>query len=231
MLENVPQIVSILFIAMTLVFLYYFWKMLRKDLGNQIANRAIIGLSTWSVLVGVLASQGFYLDFESKPPRFVLVVFPILAVIIFLLFKYPNEIKKLDLVSLTYLHLVRVPVEIFIFFWFTYGIVPQEMTFEGRNFDILSGLTAPLVAYFIVQNGAKEHLKMVYSWNILTLLLVINIVATAVLSLPSSFQVFGVDQPNIAVIHFPFVLLPAVIVPLVVFCHAVSIIQLRALKD
>lgn len=231
MLSDIPFLVSGLYIFMTLIFLYFFWKMLHKDLGSKIANQTTIGLLAWSILVCVLASLGVYEDFQAKPPRFIFVVLPILAVIIFVLFKYTNEVKKLNILKLTYLHMVRVPVEIFIFIWFTYGIVPQEMTFEGRNFDILSGLTAPIVAYFIAKHGVKEHVKMAYAWNILTLLLVINIVVTAVLSLPSNFQVFGLDQPNIAVINSPFVLLPAVIVPIVIFCQLAAMIQLRELKD
>ena len=231
MLSGVPFLVSGLFIFMTLVYLYFFWKMLHQDLGNKIANRTILGLLSWSVLVCVLAATGFYLDFEAMPPRFTLVVLPILVAIVFALFKYPNEVKKLDILKLTRLHMIRVPAELFIFAWFTYGIVPQEMTFEGRNFDILAGLTAPIVAYFIAKHGVKEHVKMVYAWNILCFFLILNIIVTAVLSLPSSFQVFGLEQPNIAVINFPFVLLPAVIVPIVLFSHLVSMMQLRELKD
>lgn len=231
MLSNVPFLASALFILLTLIYLFFFWKMLHKDLGSTIANKTVIGLLAWSVLVCVLASTGFYLDFDAKPPRFILVVFPILAVIIFIIFKHSEIVKRLDILKLTRLHMIRVPVELFIFAWFTYGIVPQEMTFEGRNFDILAGLTAPIVGYFIAKHGVKEHVKMVYAWNILCFLLIINIIATAVLSLPSNFQVFGLDQPNIAVINFPFVLLPAVIVPIVLFSHLVSMMQLRELKD
>lgn len=231
MLSDVPFLVSGLFILMTVVFLYFFWKMLHKDLGDKIANRTILALSAWSVLVCVLASTGFYLDFEAQPPRFVLVVFPVLVASIFILFKYTEVVKKLDILKLTHLNMIRVPVEIFIFIWFTYGLVPQDMTFEGRNYDILSGLTAPIVAYFIAKHGVKEHVKMVYAWNILTFLLIINIVVTAILSLPSNFQVFGLEQPNIAVINFPFVLLPAVIVPIVIFCQVVSMIKLREMRD
>ena len=231
MLSDIPFLVSGLFILLTVIFLYFFWKMLHKSLGNKIANRTIMALSAWSILACVLASTGFYLDFEAKPPRFILVVVPIFAAMIFVFFKYPNEVKKLDILRLTYLHMVRVPAELFIFTWFIYGIVPQEMTFEGRNYDILVGLTAPLVGYFITKHGVQEHVKMVYAWNLLALFLIINIIVTAVLSLPSNFQVFGLDQPNIAVINFPFVLLPAIIVPIVVFCQIASIMQLRELKD
>ena len=67
---------------------------------------------------------------------------------------------------------------------------------------------------------------MILLWNFIALVLLINIVVNAVLSAPFPFQQFAFDQPNIAVLYFPFVLLPAFIVPIVLFGHLVSIRQL-----
>jgi hypothetical protein len=53
-----------------------------------------------------------------------------------------------------------------------------------------------------------------------------NIVLNAVLSVPTAFQQFAFDQPNIAILYFPFNLLPAVVVPLVLLSHLVVIRQL-----
>ena len=96
------------------------------------------------------------------------------------------------------------------------------MTFEGRNLDIISGLTAPLIYYIVfVKKWAGNTLLLV--WNIICLCLLLNIVATAVLSAPFPFQQLGFDQPNIAILYFPFVWLPCCIVPIVFFSHLVSI--------
>jgi hypothetical protein len=51
------------------------------------------------------------------------------------------------------------------------------------------------------------------------LLLVINASALAVLSLPPGFRQIGAERPDIALGVFPFTLVPAVIVPLVLFSH------------
>ena len=103
------------------------------------------------------------------------------------------------------------------------------MTFTGRNFDILAGLTAPLIAYFGIQKN-KLSSKVILIWNFLSLALLINIVINAVLSAPFSFQQFAFDQPNIAVLYFPFVYLPGFIVPAVLFGHLVSIRRILVLK-
>lgn len=107
------------------------------------------------------------------------------------------------------------------------------MTFEGRNFDILSGISAPFIYYFGFIKYKLSN-KILLAWNILCLGLLINIVTNAVLSLPYPFQQFAFSQPNIAILYFPFIWLPAVIVPIVLLSHLASIrvliLQQRKLK-
>jgi FtsH-binding integral membrane protein len=67
-------------------------------------------------------------------------------------------------------------------------------------------------------------------WNILALGLVITIVTIAVLSFPAPLQQLAFDQPNLAVAYFPYVWLPTVVVPIVLFCHAASLYKIWANK-
>jgi hypothetical protein len=53
-----------------------------------------------------------------------------------------------------------------------------------------------------------------------------NIVLTAILSAPLPIQQLAFEQPNIAVMYFPFVYLPGFIVPIVLFSHLVSLKKL-----
>jgi hypothetical protein len=96
------------------------------------------------------------------------------------------------------------------------------MTFEGRNFDLISGLTAPLVYYFgMVRKKLGVNTMLV--WNFACLLILLFTVSNAILSAPTPFQKFAFDQPAIAVFYFPFIWLPGVVVPLVIFSHLISI--------
>lgn len=103
--------------------------------------------------------------------------------------------------------------------------VPELMTFEGGNYDILSGLTAPILAYVVF---GKQHVspRWLLVWNILALGLVINIVVHAVLSAPLPFQQLAFDQPNVGILKLPYIWLPGFIVPVVLFSHGVAIFQL-----
>ena len=185
-------------------------------------------LVLWIIIQAVLTLNNFYnTDTRLMPPKFVLLIIPPLLLILFLFLTQRGRrfIDSLPLIPLTWLHIVRVPVEIVLYWLFLHQAVPELMTFAGRNFDILAGLTAPLVAYYGLQKH-KMSRRTILIWNFIALALLINIVANAALSAPFRFQQFAFDQPNIAVLNFPFTWLPGFIVPIVLFAHLVAIRQL-----
>jgi hypothetical protein len=223
---TLPSYLAIGFGATTLLAVALFYK------ATKGSKATLLILMGWLLLQFLIARSGFYTDTSGVPPRFVLLVLPPLVGIV-LLFSTPagrRYIDSLDLPWLTLLHVVRIPVEMVLLGLFVHKAVPQLMTFEGRNFDIVSGLTAPVLFYFAF---VKKNLgwKVLLFWNFLCLALLANIVITAVLSLPSPFQKLAFDQPNIAVLYFPFVWLPAFVVPLVLFSHLASIRQLLVNKN
>lgn len=222
MLNNLPAYIALLFGATTLAVLYIFFSAVKSKV-----SLVLIIISGWLILQAILAVNGFYTAIRSMPQKMVLVVFPPLATI-FILLLTPGGKKFTDHLSaekLTWLHTSRIAVEIILYLLFVHKAIPQLMTFEGRNFDIIAGITAPVIAWF----GFKKQIlskSILIGWNIICLLLVLNITINAVLSLPAPFQQFAFDQPNIAVLYFPFVWLPAFVVPVVIFSHIAVIRQL-----
>lgn len=190
-------------------------------------------LTAWLIVQAIFSLQNIYnSDPNSFPPKIMLFgIFPALITIILLFITKSGRIfiDSLPLKNLTYLHVVRVPVEIVLYWLFIYKTIPRLMTFEGRNFDILAGITAPLIAYFGFTK-AKFNRWFILVWNFVCLGLLMNIVVTALFSIPSPIQKFAFDQPNMAVLNFPFTWLPAFIVPVVLFSHLVSIRQLLKQK-
>ncbi|WP_350286114.1 hypothetical protein [uncultured Croceitalea sp.] len=205
----------------TLWFLYQSYK------NNRILFRIII----WMAIVGVLGLYGFYQVENTVPPRFVLLIGPaLLMVLLFLLTKRGQSFSdKQNIKWLTFLHIVRIPVEIILYFIFLEGYIPDLMTFDGYNFDILSGLSAPIMYYAVfVKNWVGK--KGLLIWNFICLGLLINILSIAILSARTPIQKLAFEQPNVGVAFFPFVWLPSVIVPIVLFAHLASIRQLLFLK-
>lgn len=224
-MENLPLYISLAFALTTILSVWFFYQASNKSI------KSLLVLLAWLLLQAGIGFSGFYTVSNTVPPRFLLMVLPpvILISLLFITSAGKRYIAGLNIKTLTLLHSVRIPVELVLYWLYVNKVVPGLMTFEGRNFDILSGITAPFIYYFgFVKQQLTKTLMLI--WNFICLALLINIVANAVLSAPFAFQQFAFDQPNIAVLYFPFNWLPCCVVPLVLFSHLVSIKQLLAQK-
>ncbi len=193
-------------------------------------NRIVLYiLLFWIGLQSSLAVKGYFLDTTSlPPPQAVMIAPPVLLLIGLLLTSMGRSfLKRLNLKLLTLLHLVRVPVEIMLWMLFMQKLIPVDLTFEGVNFDIVMGLSAPVVVYFFFVKKKMSKTALV-AWNILSIVLLLNVVVRGILSVPSPFQAIGFDQPNIAMLRFPFNFLPALIVPLVLYSSVAALLQLKS---
>ncbi|MCV9926700.1 hypothetical protein OIU83_03520 [Flavobacterium sp. LS1R49] len=232
MIENLPVYISMIFgltTAATLLLFYSAVKKSRLETTQRNANLIFSGLIIWLVIQAILTLKSVYnSDTNSIPPKILLfgILPPVLTIIfLFSIQKGRTFIDNLPLINLTYLNIVRIPVELVLLGLFLNNTIPQLMTFEGRNFDIIAGITAPFIAYFGFTK-AKINKKIILVWNFICLALLLNIVINALLSTPSPLQKFAFDQPNIAILNFPFSWLPTFIVPIVLFGHLASIRQL-----
>ncbi|UAY50876.1 hypothetical protein [Ferruginibacter albus] len=227
---SIPLFITIVFIITTLITWYYLCKAIRYSFKQQFKRNTFVVffmLLIWLGAQGFLANKGFYLNTKSFPPRFILAIVPALLIILFLFITKAGKrfIDNLPLTTLTYIHTVRILVETVLYWLFLSKAVPQVMTFAGRNLDIIAGITAPLVGYLYFKQKIITK-GFLIGWNIISILLLGNIVIIAVLSAPFAFQKLGFEQPNIAVLYFPFIWLPCFIVPTILFSHLASIRQL-----
>ena len=230
MTAAVPGYVSIVFILTALLTVGIFiYAISRAGLDSWPAKFLLGFLVIWFVLQSVLAYLGFFQNFDVVPPRtFAFGPMPFfLLTVVYLIFFRKDFLEHLPLKLLTIIHIIRIPIELCLLWLFQSGQVPIEMTFEGRNFDILSGITAPIV-YVLAFRGGKVNRPLLIAWNIAALALLFNIVTIAVLAFPSPFQMVGLDQTNIGVTYFPFIWLPSIIVPIVFFAHVASLAKLMS---
>ena len=191
-------------------------------------SKTVIVISlVWLALQAAAGLSGFYKVTAGGPPRFAFLVMPPLFFILMLFVVRAGRrfLDALDVRLLTLLHVVRIPVELTLYWLYLHKVVPRAMTFEGRNFDILCGLTAPLVWYF---GFVKRRLAkgVLIGWNVVCVLFLANIAVTAVLAASPRFHQLGFEQRNIALSNFPFVWLPCCIVPIVLLAHLAAIRKL-----
>lgn len=204
-------------------------------IGFVIAARSrvlFVGLLAWVLVQGALGFAGFYRDTAHMPPR--LILFGVLPGLLFIAGCFLTQsgrqlIDGMGFRTLTWLHVIRIPVELTLWLLVERNLLSEYMSVGGTNFDILSGLTAPVVAYLAFRSG-RVYKPLLWAWNIACLLLLANVVITAALGIPSPMQQHSFEQANVAVLYFPFNLLPTVVVPLVLFAHLVAFRKLRGMR-
>jgi hypothetical protein len=225
-MENLPSYISIVFILTAIASVFIFFR------AASYSKLVMFIMSAWLLLQAFISKYGFYTNTSSFPPHFMLALLPPLMLIaaLFILPGGRRFIDSLDIKTLTLLHTIRIPVELVLVWLFMQKTIPGIMTFEGRNFDILSGLTAPTVYYLIFVKKWAGY-KFLLIWNVCCLALLLNIVITAVLSAPFPFQQLAFEQPNIAILYFPFAWLPSCVVPIVLFSHLAATRQLLINKN
>jgi hypothetical protein len=226
MLE-LPDILTYGFIALAVFVFAMLWLSLYKGTTERIRKRThtvALLMMAWLVFQSTLSLNRWYMDRKAMPPH---IAFPIFMsiVVMCLLFFTPRGRRFLDGMNLTvlvFMHTVRLGVEYALYWLAYYKQVPWSMTFYGHNYDIIIGATAPLVAYF---GYYKKRLSpnLLAAWNILGIALLLNVVITGIGASPSPMQGWDFNQPNYAVLHFPFQWIPSFIVPAVMLSHLLAL--------
>lgn len=196
---------------------------------TELRKRFVMGYSIFIVLwisyVSILAGTGFLADFSLPPKVVVFVILPAFAIItwFFAARKFRDIIDGFPIAFTVYFQSFRIMVELLILGLYKEGLGPELVSFEGRNFDILAGLSAPIVGYLAYSRKVLSH-KAVIVWNICCLLLLANIVFIFV-SLIVRPQIWGYDSIPISLDfpRLPYVYIAAAFMPAAVFMHVFSI--------
>jgi hypothetical protein len=226
---------SVGFIALTIIMYVLVFLELRKGIGHtsweqsrkkSLLNKFLFTIAGWTLLISVLSLAGVFSDFSKFPPRFFFVlIVPLITMIIVTRAAATREILfHIPAKNIVRLQVFRVFVEILLWMLFLQNLLPVQMSFEGRNFDVIAGLTAPFAAYFLANNRTALVI-----WNLFSLGLLINIVSVAILSMPTPFRVFMNEPAGTIVTVFPFIWLPGLLVPLAYGLHFLSLRQLAVM--
>ena len=160
----------------------------------------------WLALTAFIGWRGDLADFSYTPALLQRLLLPtvLLTVVVALRGRF-----SLTLRALVLFQTFRIAVEVMLWLYYRDGVIPEQMTFEGRNWDILTGLLALPVAL-------RPSRPLLWAWNILGLGLLLNVVIVANLSFPTPYRRF----PELtAVVHFPLIWLPLFLVPMALFGH------------
>jgi hypothetical protein len=205
----------------------------RRSGASESASRrtaVIVAIDTaaWMALTWVAAMSGILQQWDRRPPPFLFMPIGVLGVSLILACGGVGAriARYIPLWALVAIQGFRFPLELAMHALVARGIMPTHMSYSGRNFDIVTGITAIVVA-LLVKTGYAGH-RLVSAWNVLGLALLVNVVTVAIASTPM-FRAFGDDRVVTFVAFPPFVWLPAVMVVAALAGHLVIFRALRRL--
>jgi hypothetical protein len=195
--------------------------------GRRRAGGTLLLLGGWLGVMGILAANGFFDTFLTRfPPPFALALLPP-WITIFCCIAIPPLRSYLAVTPMSWLigyQVFRVGIEYVLWDLYHQGLMPRAMTFEGQNIDLLVGITAPLIALLVARQYAWTRL-LALAWNGMALLILLNTIRVAFQSFPGIFYDPAMQPPNTIVSQFPFIWLPAFVVPVALLGHAIALAQ------
>jgi hypothetical protein len=96
----------------------------------------------------------------------------------------------------------RFPLELVLHRWYVEGVIPLQMTYEGLNYDIVSGILGLFLGLSMWRRSPSRPL--VWLFNLVGFALLINVASIAVLSSPVPFRAFMNEPTLLLVFHAPY---------------------------
>ena len=170
-----------------------------------------LGAIAWLALTWLVAASGLLWRFELRPPPFAVMVVTVIALGIAIAFSPLGSrlVKGVSLAALVGVQVFRFPLELVMHRAYVEGVMPVQMSYSGRNFDILTGLGAGVLGLALLRVAVPRW--VVAAWNVAGLLLLINVVAVGALSTPV-FALVGRDHLSTFLFDPPYVWLPTILV-------------------
>jgi hypothetical protein len=170
----------------------------------------IVGVA-WMAVSATAAASGILRQWNATPPPLAGLVIGIVTLASLAAFtSYGRRlVEGLALAELVAFQAFRLPLELLMHRASVEDVMPEVMSYTGRNLDILTGLTAAVLAPLVASGRTGRGVVM--AWNVGGFGLLMNIVIVSILATPR-FGYFGADQLNVWVTYPPFVWLPAVMV-------------------
>jgi hypothetical protein len=178
----------------------------RRALVVTLVVSAIWMAGTWAA-----AASGVLRRWDATPPPLTFVIGAMVGLSFAIaLTGYGRRLAHgLPLWTLIAVQGFRLPLELAMHAQYERGVMPGQMSYSGLNFDIVTGITAIVVAWLVATGRSGR--RLVLAWNILGILLLLNIMVVSTLSTPT-FGYFGEERLNVWITYPPFIWLPAVMV-------------------
>lgn len=189
----------------------------------------VLFLILWQIYILALGQTDILNSFEL-PPRFViLLIFPAFLFTGVFIYKNRNNswLRHIPKSWLIYMQVFRVIVETLFVFSVAQGILHPNVTIEGYNYDMILGISAPIVAFLAFGKRIISD-KMVITWNYLGLLVLAGVIFVFLTTtFFPGFYGSTSDLMPLEFTYYPYTLVAGFLMPVAVFFHVLSIVQLK----
>jgi len=218
---SLPIAFALLAIVVQFVFLVgVYWAYREKPSVAVVFLVTMVVSAAWMLGTFAAAAKG-KLSFATRPPT-MLVIF---AGVFILAFgagfsRFGKQLAAgLPVAALVGFQAFRLPLELLLHEAYREVLMPVQMSFSGRNFDIVTGISAAVLGLLLWKRSLP--LWIVQAWNVMGILLLANILTIAILSTPLPIRKFFNEPANVWIKDAPYVWLPAVFVLLAIMGHVV----------
>lgn len=221
-MSPIPIDITIGFTLLPLVVLATFSFVLVKR--SRSLSWVVVVMAGWTVFTAAMAYSGLLAEFTSFPAWIPILVLAQLAFVFWLGWysHWSDLLAEIPQYILVGLQCFRIPVELLLATLAARKLLAIEMTYNGRNFDVLEGITAVALAIWLKRRGENSLRHIVLVWNLIGLSLVTVVLAHGLLSVPYPSQFLHLSMPTFIIAYFPVVWLLTLLVPMAYLLHLVS---------
>lgn len=161
-----------------------------------------LGIGAFLALTGVLSGSGV-LQRPTLPPPVALFAGGSMLVAIAAAFSPLGTrlVRGVPIAALVGFQAFRLPLELVLHAWKEQGVLPVQMTYEGDNFDIVSGVLALAVGIALTRKPSRA---LVWVFNAVGFALLLNVATIALRSSPLPIRSYLNDPPVLLAFHFPY---------------------------
>ena len=187
-------------------------------------------LATWFLAVTAAAVSGAWLDLGAPRALGYIVPALLLSLVLWRAGWLQAAVATMSPAAIPWLQTLRIGGGLTILAAWASGLAPWGWAAPAMVGDVLVGLGAAAVA-FLLGTGLAWSRTAAQVWNVFGLVEVAYVVVRGLLSAPGPQQRIFEEPPNLLPAVFPFLYLPAFILPLTIVLHMLSLRQLARLSQ
>jgi hypothetical protein len=213
-------------IAIPVVAWLVFQRIARRS-ARELVAPSFVFFALWVIVAFTLSIRGFFVTSDATAvPRIAYASLPL--AIGYLAYRLLRPVRtvvdEIPMHSMIGLQLYRALGVVFLVEWML-GALPGAFALPAGIGDIAIGLSAPWMAAR-VRAGAPRAREAAILWNVLGIADLVVALTMGVTTTPGPLHLFALDNPNVAIIMMPLVLVPIIAVPFSLLLHFIGLHRL-----